>query len=417
MNVKNTWTETAHFDLDQLKKLSLRHTPTVVEEVRECGFTRYYDTTNDFVGLKKRRPLNSSFEKTRFNVTTSDDPVIREIAADDLKNAEIASGFTVYTTDALLTVLMSSVRSVYPWDIILEKNGNQIFLDKRPSDLTIDYLTVNETAKEPPVLDNSPSSMQSLRREAAWVNVLFSEQVLRMKKDDKHVFKHSNPFQQDLSEEKISSVAYRYRRWHVSTELSVVVRSEVDAVTKGSSDQQPVLTSLKSLLEYPAAPTSQNQTYEYGNAGLVDWRSSLDTQRGSVLVTEFKNNSNKMARWIAQAILAGSQQLRLGFISRASPTNTKRHHLVGVERLVPQQFASQMDINMNNMWAIVQNVIEHVRKGEDGRYVLVKEPTKSELNLYLLPEGEDPDEETFDEEDQDVRSVTTGADDDLNRLH
>lgn len=44
----------------------------------------------------------------------------------------------------------------------------------------------------------------------------------------------------------------------------------------------------------------------------VDWRQKLDSQRGAVLATELKNNSNKLARWTCCAILAGSEYLKLG---------------------------------------------------------------------------------------------------------
>ncbi len=37
------------------------------------------------------------------------------------------------------------------------------------------------------------------------------------------------------------------------------------------------------------------------------------------MATELKNNSNKVAKWTAQAILAGAEQINLGFVSRASP--------------------------------------------------------------------------------------------------
>ena len=44
----------------------------------------------------------------------------------------------------------------------------------------------------------------------------------------------------------------------------------------------------------------------------IDWRKKLDSQGGSVLATELKNNSCKLAKWTASAILAGSDYLKLG---------------------------------------------------------------------------------------------------------
>lgn len=36
------------------------------------------------------------------------------------------------------------------------------------------------------------------------------------------------------------------------------------------------------------------------------------SQRGAILATELKNNSAKLAKWTAQAILAGSDQMKIG---------------------------------------------------------------------------------------------------------
>lgn len=47
-------------------------------------------------------------------------------------------------------------------------------------------------------------------------------------------------------------------------------------------------------------------------SGGVDWRTKLDLQKGAVLATELKNNSFKLAKWTAGALLAGSDQLKFG---------------------------------------------------------------------------------------------------------
>ena len=36
-------------------------------------------------------------------------------------------------------------------------------------------------------------------------------------------------------------------------------------------------------------------------SGGIDWRQKLESQRGAVLATELKNNSNKLAKWTIQA--------------------------------------------------------------------------------------------------------------------
>ena len=76
-----------------------------------------------------------------FQVTTTDDPIIRELSKTSTGN--------VFATDAILATLMTASRSVYSWDIIADvvssRNGPTIFFDKRENS-DFDLLTVNETA-------------------------------------------------------------------------------------------------------------------------------------------------------------------------------------------------------------------------------------------------------------------------------
>lgn len=41
-------------------------------------------------------------------------------------------------------------------------------------------------------------------------------------------------------------------------------------------------------------------------------RVTLDRQRGAILATELKNNSAKLAKWTAQSILSGADQMKIG---------------------------------------------------------------------------------------------------------
>ena len=44
---------------------------------------------------------------------------------------QLARQGNVFATDAILTTLMCCTRSVYPWDIVVQKVKDKIFLDKR----------------------------------------------------------------------------------------------------------------------------------------------------------------------------------------------------------------------------------------------------------------------------------------------
>lgn len=86
----------------------------------------------------------------------------------------------MFATDAILATLMCCTRSVYSWDIIVQRVGNKLFFDKR-DDSEFDLLSVSETATEPPQDEgNSINSPRNLALEATFINHNFSQQVLRM---------------------------------------------------------------------------------------------------------------------------------------------------------------------------------------------------------------------------------------------
>merc|ERR1712003_371364 len=66
-------------------------------------------------------------------------------------------------------------------------------------------------------------------------------------------------------------------------------------------------------------------------SGGVEWRQKIDAQRGAVLATELKNNSCKLARWTAQSILAGAEQMKLGYVSRVARTNPYDHVVLATQ--------------------------------------------------------------------------------------
>jgi translation initiation factor 3 subunit D len=39
---------------------------------------------------------------------------------------------TVFATDSILSMMMCATRSVYPWDIVVVRDGDKLYFDKRP---------------------------------------------------------------------------------------------------------------------------------------------------------------------------------------------------------------------------------------------------------------------------------------------
>ncbi len=113
-------------------------------------------------------PLHGS-NASNPNLTASDDPVLKQLQAEE-------SGNTIIITDTVLAALMASTRSVYSWDISITKKGNNLVFDKRENS-SLDQLSVNENAMDTPTDDKeSMNSSVALCMEATFVDRVFKNQ-------------------------------------------------------------------------------------------------------------------------------------------------------------------------------------------------------------------------------------------------
>ena len=394
-------------DFNRLGKLNLE-TPDG-EDIDSYGFLYLYDRAFDKPPVKNTERKLISLDRAAYNVTTSADPVIQELAEKDEA--------TIFATSDILSMLMCATRSVYSWDIVIVKHGDKIFLDKRP-DSSIDLVTVNENAADAPLeadTSSTPSQQQTgvkadsintpsnLANEATMINHNFALQTVLENPNTKIEFAHPNPFYSASEEtDALASKAYKYRRFDISLNndeepINLIVRTEIDAATKNNISGEDQYIVLKALNEFDHKAQ--------GSGGALDWRSKLTSQRGAVVATEMKNNSCKLARWATQAILAKADQMKLGFVSRANPKSAANHVILGVVGYKPREFASQMNLGFSNGWGIVRTIVDLVRnfansadeKEEEGskyrKYVLVKDPNKPVIRLYEVPLH------TFEDED------------------
>ncbi len=276
-----------------------------------CGFLYYYDRSYDKQVVKSAERKLTVHDRATYNVTTSSDPVIQELADKDEA--------TIFATDNILSMLMCSPRSVYPWDIVIVRQGNKIFLDKRDN-AALDMVTVNENAADAP-LDASEGSKDTvnqpgaLAEEATYINHNFANQVV-LESDQKVEMAHENPFYNAAEEtEPPASKAYKYRRFDLSTNeedpVYLIVRTELDATQKNAISGEDQFITVKALNEFDSKAQ--------GAGGALDWRAKLASQRGAVVATEMKNNSCKLARWTVQSILAKADVMKLGYVIPLSP--------------------------------------------------------------------------------------------------
>lgn len=363
------WEMIDEFDLSQLLKLAAN--PPQAEDLVWCGFVDQYDDTFDKLTTRLSKPIKRSENKIFYDVTTSDDPIMEKFAVDGLGD--------IYATDAIIAQLMASPRSVYPWDIVVQKLNNMIFLDKRENS-SFDYLTVSETALDPPVAGEETEVYnypENLAIEATMINQNFTQQILADNDETRKTFE-PNPFFDDSGVEP-ASVVYRYRKFTLG-QFKLVIRTELHAWTTKRNEEQYMTTY------------AFNEWDSKFSAG-VNWRQKIDTQRGAVLATELKNNSAKVAKWTAQSILAGAEHMKLGYVSRVAPTNHDEHVILATQLTKPKELAQQINLSIPNIWGIMKMLCELLMSKEDGKYVILKDPNKQIMRIYAVPmntfEGEE----------------------------
>jgi len=385
VTVKSDWIVVEEMDFPRLAKLSL---PTVGEadDLLQCGSLEFYDKIYDRVNVKNERPLQR-IDRIFHTVTTTDDPVIRKLVKSE-PNAN------VFVTDAILATLMCASRSAYSWDIVVQKIGGKVFLDKRDN-TEFDLLTVSETAAEPPQEEGTNlNSPRNLALEATFVNHNFSQQVLKSgdMAGERHKFDEDNPFVDADEDGEVASVAYRYRQFNLGNDINMICRCELDAVQQGSQGEV-LYCVVKALNEWDSR-----------SSGGVDWRQKLDTQRGAVLANELKNNACKLAKWTVQSLLAGADNLKFGYVTRYNVKDSSRHIILGTQQFKPVEFAQQINLSMDNAWGIVRCVLDLVMAQKDGKYLIVKDPNKAMIRLYDIPDT------TFESEEESEDSEEGGDD-------
>lgn len=360
VDIRPEWAVKEQIPLPALSRLSCA--VGAPEELGAYGAVAFYDKAYDRITARTEKPLERTQRVFR-SVTASDDPVLRRLASEGAGR--------VFATDGVLSALMCARSSVYGWDVVFTRQGDRLFIDKRDGG-PLDLLTVGETAPEqiPEDRDNV-NGLQQLALEATAVNQSLSQQ-LTASAGAKHELGEASPFAEGTAEgEELAPAGYRYRKWALGPGgPEIVVRCEANAaITTPRGEVQ--LAVVRALNEW--------------NPKETDWRKRLDQSRASMLLTEAKNNKNRMARWTAEAILVGAEAIKWGYVSRAGPRDNANHSVLSVQTSKPKDFAGQIQLSMDHCWGTVRALVDAVLAMDEGKYLLVKDPNKDLLRLYAVP--------------------------------
>ena len=235
VDVQGDWEVIEEFDIAKLNKL-VANQPKI-QDLCWCGFIDEYDETYDKITTRTAKVLKK-FENRRFYaVNTTEDPVIDKFVLENEGN--------VFTTDSVLAQLMAAPRSVYSWDIVIEKTNGMLFLSQRDNS-TFDLLTVSETSHEPPVASEEVDEINhphNLSIEASMINQNFSQQVLKDLREEgetpirKRYEPHPFFDDEDGGSMEPSSTVYRYRKFQLGN-ITLVARCELHGWLMKKGEEQ-----------------------------------------------------------------------------------------------------------------------------------------------------------------------------------
>ena len=66
----------------------------------------------------------------------------------------------------------------------------------------------------------------------------------------------------------------------------------------------------------------------------------------------------------------------LRYVSRYHVKDSARHVVLGTQQFKPNEFASQINLSMENAWGILRCVIDICRALDEGKYLILKDPNK-----------------------------------------
>lgn len=67
------------------------------------------------------------------------------------------------------------------------------------------------------------------------------------------------------------------------------------------------------------------------------------------------------------------------------PRDTRNHVILGLQQFKPTEFAQQMNLNMENAWGILRCILDIIKKLDDGKYLIMRDPNKVRLaNLSVV---------------------------------
>nr|KAF6319706.1 hypothetical protein mMyoMyo1_008445 [Myotis myotis] len=132
------------------------------------------------------------------------------------------------------------------------------------------------------------------------------------------------------------------------------------------------------------------------------WHQKLQSQPGAALPpAELKNNSYKLSRWTCWALLARSEDRKLGYLSWNHEKDFSHHVILGTQQCPPHECASQSHLSREDAWGMLTAPpLLH----EAGGGPVPRPPGPQQVGHSGLWDNEDEGEDGEEEEEEEETS-------------
>ncbi|EPZ33213.1 Eukaryotic translation initiation factor 3 subunit D domain-containing protein [Rozella allomycis CSF55] len=343
IDIDPKWELLMEFERDNL--IELQYSPEEGKTLLSIGSLPKFDGTFDKISIKNPKQLLEEI-KTPKIPSVVEDPTMADFISK--RKAKI------YTTDNILSALMSHCRSTIPFDFKIIRKDDYVIIDAREgSILNFETLLESTAAENLDFGEENYNSPLSLIDEVTKCHHKFSAQVKGLASNDSQI---------------------NYRLWDFGDNVQLLCRTSLDASYESEFKSGPVSTHC--LVEIDSRVTK------------VDFKQKADSQRGAILGSEMLNNPNKLARWLFQSILADAKFLKIGYVSRKLSRDNTKHVILGTETYAVDDFAVQIHMDVYNGWGTVKALSDVLLNLPVGEYVMVRTPRKGGLRIYKANEDD-----------------------------
>lgn len=203
---------------------------------------------------------------------------------------------------------------------------------------------MNETApiEFQPLDEDGVNGVRQLMKESVRISNKhqYASQSDKFKKLDRE-----DPFVEDQNQ-VICSQGYYYNIFKLDKKTKICIRSTVHSYVEGTDE----LMNIYVLPEW--------------NEKRQNWTKNLDTQTTMCLTKDITDNTTKFCRWTVMSMIAGVEKMRFAFVQRSDPQG-QQHKVVGSFTTDTQSFANQLNLNIDNCWAVLKDVLDTLQDREE----------------------------------------------------